>query len=83
MKHNVPFIVAEFDVDSDQFMLHIYAALAEKERRMIGERTKAALAAAKARGVALGGWREQRSADAERRQVAPDASRQGAARLAE
>jgi DNA invertase Pin-like site-specific DNA recombinase len=59
MKHNVSFIVAEFGIDTDPFMLHIYAALAEKERGLIGERTKAALQAAKARGVVLGGHREQ------------------------
>ena len=35
-------------------MLHIYAALAEKERRLISERTKAALAAKKANGAKLG-----------------------------
>ena len=35
-------------------MLHLYAALAEKERRLISERTKAALAAKKAQGARLG-----------------------------
>ena len=35
-------------------MLHLYAALAEKERRLIGERTRAALAARKAQGAELG-----------------------------
>jgi DNA invertase Pin-like site-specific DNA recombinase len=35
-------------------MLHLYAALAEKERRFIAERTRAALAAKKADGAKLG-----------------------------
>jgi hypothetical protein len=39
----VPFIVAELDADCDPFMLHIYAAPAEKERGLISERTRAAL----------------------------------------
>ena len=39
---------------ADKFHLHIYAALAEQERDFISARTKAALAAAKQRGVRLG-----------------------------
>jgi DNA invertase Pin-like site-specific DNA recombinase len=54
MVQRVPFIVAELGAGIDPFMLHIYAALAEKERTMISERTKAALAAAKERGKKLG-----------------------------
>jgi DNA invertase Pin-like site-specific DNA recombinase len=54
MAQKVPFIVAELGADTDPFMLHLYAALAEKERALIATRTKAALRAAKARGVTLG-----------------------------
>jgi DNA invertase Pin-like site-specific DNA recombinase len=55
LAHRVPFLVAELGSDVDPFILHLFAALAEKERAMIATRTKAALAAAKARGVKLGG----------------------------
>jgi DNA invertase Pin-like site-specific DNA recombinase len=54
MAQRVPFIVAELGRDADPFMLHLYAALAEKERRLISERTKAALLAKKASGAKLG-----------------------------
>jgi DNA invertase Pin-like site-specific DNA recombinase len=54
MAQRVPFIVAELGRDADPFMLHLYAALAEKERRVISERTKAALAAKRAAGAPLG-----------------------------
>jgi DNA invertase Pin-like site-specific DNA recombinase len=54
MVHRVPFLVAELGADVDPFVLHLFAALAEKERTPIGTRTRAALAAAKVRGVRLG-----------------------------
>jgi DNA invertase Pin-like site-specific DNA recombinase len=54
MAHKVPFLVAELGPDVDPFVLHLFAALAEKERALISTRARQALAAAKARGVLLG-----------------------------
>jgi len=54
MARRVEFIVCYLGRQSDPFVLHLYAALAEKERGMISARTKAGLAAAKARGTKLG-----------------------------
>jgi DNA invertase Pin-like site-specific DNA recombinase len=54
MESKVPFIVAQLGKDADSFMLHLYAALSEKERELISTRTKAALQELKARGVQLG-----------------------------
>jgi DNA invertase Pin-like site-specific DNA recombinase len=54
MAQRVPFIVTDLGANADPFMLHIYAALAEQERRMISTRTKVALQAAKQRGKVLG-----------------------------
>jgi DNA invertase Pin-like site-specific DNA recombinase len=57
MTQRVPFIVTELGADVDPFLIHIYAALAEKERKLIGQRTKEALQALKAGGKKLGGIR--------------------------
>lgn len=75
MAQKVPFIVAALGADADPFMLHIYAALAEQERRMISARTKAALSAAKARGQVLGNPRldEARAVAINRRRAEAEA----------
>lgn len=77
MAHRVPFLVVELGSDVDPFILHLFAALAEKERAMISTRTRAALAAAKARGTKLGG---PKLAEARERAVASIVA--GADRLA-
>jgi DNA invertase Pin-like site-specific DNA recombinase len=54
MEHKVHFIVTAFGRDCDEFTLHIYASLAEQERKLISERCKAAAATLKRRGKKLG-----------------------------
>ncbi|RXR29154.1 recombinase family protein [Sphingobium fluviale] len=54
MAQRVPFMVAELGADTDPFLLHLFAALAEKERALISQRTKDALARKIAAGVPLG-----------------------------
>src|SRR5262249_61717292 len=53
MERKVDFVCCDMPT-APPFMLHVYAAVAEEERRMIAARTKAGLAAAKAKGVELG-----------------------------
>ena len=45
--------------EADNFQLHIYAALAEQERKFVSVRTKAAMAVAKAQGRVFGGLRDK------------------------
>lgn len=70
MAQRVPFVVAELGADADPFMLHLYAALAEKERRMISERTRSALAGRKRQGAKLGNPTNTAEASALGRKVA-------------
>ena len=53
MESGVEFVAADMP-EANRFMLHIMAAVAEHEREMISQRTRAALAVAKARGTRLG-----------------------------
>lgn len=54
MSRGVPFVVSELGSDVDPFVLHLFAALSEKERSLISQRTKEALAQKKRDGVKLG-----------------------------
>jgi DNA invertase Pin-like site-specific DNA recombinase len=74
----VPFVSVELGADADPFMLHLYAVLAEKERALISERIRAALAAKKAQGALLG----NRTNLAEARQKGQETIQKGADALA-
>ena len=75
MDSNVEFIAAD-NPHANRLTVHIPAAVAEHERGAISERTKAALAAAKRRGVNLGGPRlaAARKASIKARSEAADAA---------
>lgn len=75
MSNRVEFIVTELGRQADPFVLHLFAALAEKERQLISERTRAGLAAAKARGVKLGSHGRVISAQQYRNAVAAQVAR--------
>ena len=67
---------------ADDLMMRIYAAMAQKERELISARTKAALAAAKARGAVLGGDRGYRPVTGPDSQAAAQGRREAAERVA-
>jgi DNA invertase Pin-like site-specific DNA recombinase len=67
---------------ADDLMMRIYAAMAQKERELISERTKAALAAARARGKALGGDRGYRPIAGPDARAAARVRQEGAERAA-
>ncbi len=70
------------DMPADDLMMRIYAAMAQKERELISERTRAALAAARARGRALGGDRGYRPTCGPDAQAAAHARQETAERTA-
>ncbi len=53
LESGVRFVAVDMP-SADRFMMHVYAAVAEEEARRISERTRSALAVARARGVQLG-----------------------------
>jgi DNA invertase Pin-like site-specific DNA recombinase len=78
MTQKVPFITIELGADTDPLLLHLFAALAERERRIIGEHTRLALQGSKAQGVKLGGTNAQSIANRdEARRLAPNSAGSG------
>ncbi len=56
MESGVQFVAADFP-QANELTVHLLSAMAQFEAKAISERTRAALRAAKARGVVLGGRR--------------------------
>jgi DNA invertase Pin-like site-specific DNA recombinase len=78
MAHRVEFVVTALGRQADPFILHLYAALAEKERALISERTKSGLQAAKRRGTQLGMAGKSERAIRQIQALGADANRQKA-----
>ncbi len=78
MESGVEFTAVDFP-QANRLTVHILAAVAEHEATMISQRTKAALAAAKARGVVLGGDRGTIGSQSAKGVKASAAVRQGKA----
>jgi DNA invertase Pin-like site-specific DNA recombinase len=78
-KTGLDFVAADMP-NANRLTVGIMAVIAQEERRMISERTKVALVAAKARGTQLGGWRATRRDGSARLPAAPVSVPQAAAR---
>lgn len=68
MDSGVEFVATDMPA-ANRLSLHIIAAVGENEARMISDRTKVALAAAKRRGTKLGGFRGRAATDADRQRA--------------
>jgi len=64
-KAGVQFVAADMP-EANEMVVHMMAVVAQAERKMIGARTKAALAAAKDRGTTLGGFKGYRPSSEDR-----------------
>ena len=81
MEKKVPFFCADLGIDVDPFMLHIHAAVSEKERKTIGVRTGAALKAKKARNEIVGHKASLPAAQAKAAQIKKIEAKQFAQRV--
>jgi DNA invertase Pin-like site-specific DNA recombinase len=82
MEASVEFEAVDFP-QANRFTIHIMAAVAEHEARMISDRTRAALQSAKARGVKLGGFRGRAGTAADCAKARQAKSAAAAARVAD